>query len=135
MDMKKTKTTSSSSSPSSLDHLFGPKGSTSATSASSCSTILDSIFPPPVARKKGNHTGHEAQSSISQTTDERSIHETREASYYSSSIYYGGQQHYSPPRTDGSSISPSHPHKETDDRTDDTNATSRGNWWKGSLYY
>ncbi|KAF8097217.1 hypothetical protein N665_0293s0065 [Sinapis alba] len=135
MDFKKTKAApSSSSSPSSFDHLFGPKGSAS---ASSCSTILDSIFPPPLASKKGNHTAHESQSIISQTTDERSIRETREASYFSSSIYYGGQQHYSPPRTDGSSISPSHHPKETDhDRTDTTTASaSRGNWWKGSLYY
>ncbi|CAH8349977.1 unnamed protein product [Eruca vesicaria subsp. sativa] len=84
-----------------------------------------------VASNKVNHTAHGVQSSISQTTDERSIHESREASYYSSSIYYGGQQHYSPPRTDGISTSPSHHNKETDD----TNATSRGNWWKGLYLY
>ncbi|XP_013618929.1 PREDICTED: uncharacterized protein LOC106325431 isoform X2 [Brassica oleracea var. oleracea] len=49
MDIKKTKAPSSSSSPSSFDHLFGPRGSAaSASSASSCSTILDSIFPPPM---------------------------------------------------------------------------------------
>ncbi|XP_010423401.1 PREDICTED: uncharacterized protein LOC104708516 [Camelina sativa] len=133
--VKKTKAGSSSSSSStSFDHLFGPKGS--ASSASSCSTILDSIFPPPVARKKGSHTAPESQGSISQPTDERSSHEKREASYFSSSIYYGGQQHYSPPRTDGSaSTSPSHESKETDNRTDPTPSTSRGNWWKGSLYY
>ncbi|VYS66006.1 unnamed protein product [Arabidopsis thaliana] len=128
MDIKKTKAASSSHS-SSFDNLFGPKGSAS---ASSCSTILDSIFPPPVARKKGSHTAPEVQGNISQATDERSSHEKRESSYYSSSIYYGGQQHYSPPRTDGSSTSPSHQPKETNDRTDITTSTSRGNWWKGT---
>ncbi|KAL1196981.1 hypothetical protein V5N11_024778 [Cardamine amara subsp. amara] len=133
MDIKKTKAPSSSSSSSSFDHLFGPKGS--ASSASSCSTILDSIFPPPVAKKKGKHTGAEVQGSISQATYERGNHEKREASYFSSSIYYGGQQHYSPPRTHGPSTSPSHQPNETDDRTDTTTSTSRGNWWKGSLYY
>lgn len=52
--------------------------------------------------------------------------------HYSSSIYYGGQDIYSQPNN------AQNPNlttfcKETGD--DDKGAVSRGNWWKGSLYY
>ncbi|KAK8660375.1 hypothetical protein V6N13_051301 [Hibiscus sabdariffa] len=56
--------------------------------------------------------------------------ETVEPSYLSSSIYYGGQENYSPFN------------KATIKKEDDPNGNnssgdgaSRGNWWQGSLYY
>ncbi|KAL3622843.1 hypothetical protein CASFOL_031920 [Castilleja foliolosa] len=49
--------------------------------------------------------------------------------HYSSSIYYGGQDVYSQPQA---------AHNPTfckDVEEDDSGSASRGNWWKGSLYY
>ncbi|KAK4756056.1 hypothetical protein SAY87_009813 [Trapa incisa] len=68
-------------------------------------------------------------------------HEISEPSYLSSSIYYGGQENYSP-RTP-TSDQPQHMFQfkkyERDDDEDsngsNSESASRGNWWKGSLYY
>ncbi|KAM1054035.1 hypothetical protein FF1_001476 [Malus domestica] len=51
----------------------------------------------------------------------------------SSSIYYGGQENYSP-RT-GTTESHQHHTSKKDGSEDDANSASRGNWWQGSLYY
>ncbi|GAV56834.1 hypothetical protein CFOL_v3_00376 [Cephalotus follicularis] len=65
--------------------------------------------------------------------------ETVEPCYLSSSIYYGGQENYSP--TTRSTESPHiNQHKTDDGKEDDpngsnSNSASRGNWWQGSLYY
>eukprot|EP00258_Populus_trichocarpa_P050261 XP_024466280.1 uncharacterized protein LOC7490361 isoform X1 [Populus trichocarpa] len=62
--------------------------------------------------------------------------ETPEPCYLSSSIYYGGQENYSP-RTKNSEYQ--HVFKKDDEQENpngnDPNSASRGNWWQGSLYY
>lgn len=62
--------------------------------------------------------------------------ETPEPCYLSSSIYYGGQENYSP-RTKNSEYQ--HVFKKDDEHENpngnDPNSASRGNWWQGSLYY
>ncbi|KAL2539929.1 Uncharacterized protein Adt_00907 [Abeliophyllum distichum] len=52
---------------------------------------------------------------------------TVEPCYYNSSIYYGAQQIYSPANQN---IIPQH-----NTFNKDGDCASRGNWWKGSLYY
>ncbi|KAF9676879.1 hypothetical protein SADUNF_Sadunf08G0049300 [Salix dunnii] len=101
---------------SSFDHLFGPKDSSSSSSTSS--GIFGSIFPPPskvpAGRDSGitgNHVGNEKYVNPDNATPkakgERSgisgkgqssayQNETPEPCNFSSSIYYGGQENYSP---------------------------------------
>ncbi|KAK6929414.1 hypothetical protein RJ641_005619 [Dillenia turbinata] len=55
--------------------------------------------------------------------------DTAESCYFSSSIYYGGQEVYSP----NSRKAESRPIFNKDGEDDDS--ASRGNWWQGSLYY
>ncbi|KAL2940444.1 26 kDa periplasmic immunogenic protein [Bienertia sinuspersici] len=50
--------------------------------------------------------------------------------YYTSSIYYGGQDEVYSPTT-----RPSESHFKKSEQDDDPNSASRGNWWQGSLYY
>ncbi|GMI69719.1 hypothetical protein like AT2G39855 [Hibiscus trionum] len=164
MENKRQVSGSSSSSSSSLDHIFGPKVSSS--SPSSSTGLFGTIFPPPSVvlgvgrdsthsgiRGSWNYQGlahhdrygipdqttdySKGQSSGTRTKDKTSSiyhNETVEPCYLSSSIYYGGQENYSP-RTD----SPQYFKKDGGD--DDPNGNnssggaSRGNWWKGSLYY
>ncbi|KAL6327028.1 hypothetical protein AAG906_013505 [Vitis piasezkii] len=64
--------------------------------------------------------------------------ETVEPCYFSSSIYYGGQEVYSP----NARNTESHPivtikkdGGEDDLNGSNSNSASRGNWWQGSLYY
>ncbi|KAB1217802.1 hypothetical protein CJ030_MR3G014788 [Morella rubra] len=60
--------------------------------------------------------------------------ETTEPCYFSSSIYYGGQENYSP-RT-RSTESPQILKKDEgddDSNGNNSNSTSRGNWWKGMI--
>ncbi|CAI9091585.1 OLC1v1026654C3 [Oldenlandia corymbosa var. corymbosa] len=62
--------------------------------------------------------------------------ESTEPCYFSSSIYYGGQEVYSPA---GQTTNPP-PNFKKDGGDDDPNgnnssSASRGNWWQGSLYY
>ncbi|KAA8539665.1 hypothetical protein F0562_026356 [Nyssa sinensis] len=55
---------------------------------------------------------------------------------FSSSIYYGGQEVYSP---SSQTTGPQHTSKkdwgEDDPNGSNSNSASRGNWWQGSLYY
>ncbi|XP_022745363.1 suppressor protein SRP40-like isoform X2 [Durio zibethinus] len=154
---------SSSSSSVSLDHLFGPKDSSS--SSSSTSGIFDTIFPPPstVLGRDSSHSGmmgswnnqglphHGKYGNPDHTTDSKgqssgttnkdkssSVYhnETVEPCNLSSSIYYGGQENYSPRKKTTES-----PHYFKKDGGDDdpngnnSGGASRGNWWQGSLYY
>ncbi|GAB4827523.1 hypothetical protein Ancab_034406 [Ancistrocladus abbreviatus] len=140
---------SSSSSSSIAVELFGPKDA----SSSSSSSIFGSVFgPPPTVKGRyssnlhaGNQTGN-AKHGISahntytkgQSTKENSSYyqqETVGPCYFSSSIYYGGQEVYSPATC--TTDSPSFKKDEQDDDLDGGNAhsASRGNWWQGSLYY
>lgn len=50
---------------------------------------------------------------------------------FSSSIYYGGQEVYSPTTRPNDS----HLAFKKDEKDDDPDSASRGNWWQGSLYY
>ncbi|OAY46171.1 uncharacterized protein LOC110619534 [Manihot esculenta] len=136
---------------SSFDHIFGPRGS-----SSSSSSLFGSIFSSSSTglgrdssgimgnqggnSKYGNNPDNSSQSnkggSIGKDTSCVYENETPEPCYFSSSIYYGGQENYSP-RTKNSE---SHHILKKDDKTDDpngnnSNSASRGNWWQGSLYY
>lgn len=138
---------------SSFDHLFGPKDSSSSSPASS--GIFESIFPHPSKVPAGkdsgimeNHGGrgkyanrdNVAQKAKGEGSGKgKSLvfqNETPEPCYLSSSIYYGGQENYSP-RTKNSEYQ--HVFKKDDEKEDpngnDPNSASRGNWWQGSLYY
>ncbi|KAB2010894.1 hypothetical protein ERO13_D10G238356v2 [Gossypium hirsutum] len=134
----KSQVNGSSSSSSSLHHLFSPKDSPS---LSSTSEILGSIFPPPppVQGKDSIHSDHttdgKGQSNGTTNNDKSSsiYHtETMEPCYLSSSIYYGGQEYYSPKQQ--TTDAPLYFRKEGEE--DDpiginSNGASRGNWWQG----
>ncbi|KAI9102124.1 hypothetical protein K1719_023634 [Acacia pycnantha] len=112
-----------------LDQLFGPKDS---------SAVLGSIFPPSSTTVGGKDSRMQdvgcknkgTQGNQSKQGDQK---ETVESNYYSSSIYYGGQENYSqrgPTTTfkkDGVD--------DGDANGNSSNSASRGNWWQGSLYY
>ncbi|CAI9273563.1 unnamed protein product [Lactuca saligna] len=156
MDQRKQQSRGSSSSSSSFtENLFGPKDPSAATS----SGLFSSVFGPSStglgkdsshstntgASKKqefggpygiGKHStpDHKTQRCIGEK-DGNPIYqnETAEPSYLSSSIYYGGQEVYSP------NSQPCRPHhtfkKDGGDEDPNNNTASRGNWWQGSLYY
>ncbi|PKI46619.1 hypothetical protein CRG98_032961 [Punica granatum] len=137
--------------------------SSSSSSSSSYSTgsTFGSIFPPPSAvlgrdsspsgaftgysrsqdlgnqfgiwNNYGDHQGQvfKGESKGRSSTTSYNQQETAEPCYMSSSIYYGGQENYSP-RTQASESQ--HTLKK-DGEDDDSGSASRGNWWRGSLYY
>ncbi|XP_044480154.1 uncharacterized protein LOC123206929 [Mangifera indica] len=141
--------TGNSSSSRKFDHLFGSKNSSSSTTG-----IFGSIFPPPPTTGSGKESSHsgimgslkekavssKAENSIFSGKEKNSIYqnETAEPCYFSSSIYYGGQENYSP-RTKSTTESPHVQFKkdrgEDDPDGNNANSASRGNWWQGSLYY
>ncbi|KAG6670184.1 uncharacterized protein LOC122291621 [Carya illinoinensis] len=151
--MENKKQTGASSSSMTLDHLFGPKNP-----SSSSSGLFGSIFPPPStvlgrdsSRNQGGSGKYGTPDIITQSSSKgESVgsnyrekgsnyqNETVEPCYFSSSIYYGGQENYSP--ITRSTESP-HMFKDKKDGGDDDsngsnpNSASRGNWWQGSLYY
>ncbi|XP_020210669.1 uncharacterized protein LOC109795543 [Cajanus cajan] len=138
----------SSSSTMNFDHLFGPRDSSSSTSSSS--TLFGSIFPPPssvggresrlqeVGSKNFGASG--TQSNKGENSSRKNTNYQNEtvepSSYFSSSIYYGGQENYSPTSR---TTQPHHVFKKDKDDGDsngnDSNSAARGNWWQGSLYY
>ncbi|KAJ6429214.1 hypothetical protein OIU84_020776 [Salix udensis] len=141
---------------SSFDHLFGPKDPSSSSSTSS--GIFGSIFPPPskvpAGRDSGitgNHAGNEKHVNPDNATpkakgESRGIsgkgqssvyqNETPEPCNFSSSIYYGGQENYSPRTKNSESQHVFKKDYEKDDPNgNDPDSASRGNWWQGSLYY
>ncbi|XP_062157262.1 uncharacterized protein LOC133864848 [Alnus glutinosa] len=156
--MENKKQVGGSSSSMTFDHLFGPKDPSSASSSSSTG-LFGSIFPPPSTvpgRDYSHNQGGSAKygnpdvisTQISKGTERTGTrtgelkgsniyqNETMEPCCFSSSIYYGGQENYSP-RTRSSESD--HILKK-DGRDDDSNGSnpnsaSRGNWWQGSLYY
>ncbi|XAR71976.1 hypothetical protein NMG60_11018443 [Bertholletia excelsa] len=146
----------SSSSSSLTLELFGPKEPSS--SSSSSSGLFGSVFGPPstgLGRDSSHHGRPDLRSQYGNVNhgisdmghrgkgeggskDKSSIYqsETVEPCYLSSSIYYGGQEVYSPP----SKPNPSQHVFNKDGGEDDSNgnnlhSASRGNWWQGSLYY
>ncbi|AES99480.2 hypothetical protein MtrunA17_Chr5g0436131 [Medicago truncatula] len=145
---KKQAWSSSSSSTVKFDQLFGPKDPSSASSSS----LFGSIFPPPptpsvegrgsrtqeVGSKNLGATGTTPSDGISynKNTCTNYQNETMEPSYYSSSIYYGGQENYSPRNR---TTEPHHVFKKDKNHGDhngnNSSSASRGDWWEGSLYY
>ncbi|PON56530.1 hypothetical protein PanWU01x14_180980 [Parasponia andersonii] len=139
---------------SSLDHLFGPKDVSSSTS--STTGLFGTIFPLPSAvlgkekkRDLANQVGsgkNEKSENVAQSrkgessgvTSKDSIYQnyqTAEPCYFSSSIYYGGQENYSP-RTSTTHES-QHIFKkdgsEDDSNGNNSNSALRGNWWQGKI--
>lgn len=141
---------SSSSSSLTLD-LFGPKTNSS---SSSNNDLFGSVFPPqstapgrsfgqsgPIgsSRKqdKVNQVGSPKQGAADNySRNSNSQNNGTEPCYFNSSIYYGGQQVYSPNNPAADSL-PIFTKDGGDDDANGTNsnAASRGNWWQGSLYY
>ncbi|GMH04245.1 hypothetical protein Nepgr_006084 [Nepenthes gracilis] len=136
-----------SSSSSIAMELFGPKESSSSSSSNS---IFGSVFGLPPTGKgrdsatagKPYSTGHVSHGSLGNSapnSNERSCYyqqETVGPCNLSSSIYYGGQDVYSPSTCTPDS-QPTFKRDEQDDDPDGRNlhSASRGNWWQGSLYY
>ncbi|KAJ0771866.1 hypothetical protein HanPI659440_Chr07g0273951 [Helianthus annuus] len=150
MDHKKQQSTGSSSSSSFTENLFGPKDVSSASS----SGLFSSVFGPS-STGLGRHPSHSNNTGLSKNQEfggpygsgkpstqdykaQRSTgpdyrNETAEPSYLSSSIYYGGQEVYSP---NTQTTRPPHTVKKDGGDTDPNGSSaSRGNWWQGSLYY
>jgi len=127
--------------------LFGPKDSSQ---SSSSTGLFGSVFGPPSTGLGRNsaHSGtikHDIGSqygnpkySTTEYMSQRGKGETVvEPCCFSSSIYYGAQEVYSP---NAHSSSASQHTSKKDDGNDDpngnsSNSASRGNWWQGSLYY
>ncbi|KAK4436583.1 hypothetical protein Salat_0822000 [Sesamum alatum] len=148
--MEKAKTVGGTSSSFTMD-LFGPKESSSSTA------FFGSIFGPPTSSMVGGRDtsgpefGHNYYGNAKNGTDygtqkfnnpmkkdknPNSYENGRvEPCYYNSSIYYGGQEVYSPTTQN---ITPPHNFKKDggeDPNESNSSCASRGNWWQGSLYY
>ncbi|KVI09883.1 uncharacterized protein LOC112522485 [Cynara cardunculus var. scolymus] len=139
------------------ENLFGPKDSpsTSTSTSSSSSGLFSSVFGPSSTGlgRDSSHSKNTGSSKKQEYGNGRHSapdyktqrgngekqgnpiyqNETVEPSYLSSSIYYGGQEVYSP---NHQTSRPHHTFKK-DGGDDDPNGSSasRGNWWQGSLYY
>ncbi|OIW16165.1 hypothetical protein TanjilG_18880 [Lupinus angustifolius] len=130
-----------------FDYLFGPKKSSSTLSSSS--TLFGSIFPPSSyvggrdwRKQEGKNYGasgtHSSKDESSGRISKKSTsnnyeNEAVEPSYFSSSIYYGGQENYFP-----RSRTITEPHhvfskkgEDDDPNGKDSSTASRGNWWEG----
>ncbi|XP_027160642.1 uncharacterized protein LOC113761732 [Coffea eugenioides] len=153
--MEKGKQVGSSSSSFTMD-LFGPKEPSK--SSSSSTGLFGSVFGPSSTGlgKDSAHSGRKQdfgsqygtarngtsdyinQKSRADTKEKSSIYqsETSEPCYFSSSIYYGGQEVYSPTGQNTNSQHVFRRDGEDDDSNDNNpSSASRGNWWQGSLYY
>ncbi|KAL8192963.1 hypothetical protein R6Q57_027411 [Mikania cordata] len=136
------------------ENLFGPKDASSTSSAGHFSSVFgpsstglgrDSSHSknrgPPNKQEFGGPYGT-TKSSIQDYKTQRILsekdgnpvyqNETAEPSYLCSSIYYGGQEVYSP---NGQTNRPQHTIKK-DGGDDDPNgrSASRGNWWQGNCF-
>ncbi|XP_057523094.1 uncharacterized serine-rich protein C215.13-like [Amaranthus tricolor] len=130
---------------SSIADLFSPKPSASShphssSSSSSSSSIFGSVFGPSSMGRGRDSTNANITRQYA-TSGQESHWESGMNSYYqqqtvdqpcnfSNSIYYGGQEVYSPTTRSNEY----HVFKK-DEQDDDPNSASRGNWWQGSLYY
>ncbi|CAL0307616.1 unnamed protein product [Lupinus luteus] len=139
----------SSSSTMNFDYLFGPHKSSSTLSSSN--TLFGSIFPRSSCvverdwrmqnlwyknygasgthNSKGESTGRISNKSSSNNYENEGV----EPSYFSSSIYYGGQENYFP--TSRTITEPHHVFNKKGEDGDpngkDSSTASRGNWWEG----
>ncbi|MFS7958010.1 hypothetical protein Hanom_Chr07g00673201 [Helianthus anomalus] len=149
MDHKKQQSSGSSSSSSFTENLFGPKDVSSASS----SGLFSSVFGPS-STGLGRHPSHSNNAGLSKNQEfggpygsgkpstqdyktQRSTgpdyrNEPAEPSYLSSSIYYGGQEDYSP---NAQTTRPPHTVKKDGGDTDPNGSSaSRGNWWQGKNF-
>lgn len=155
--MENRKQVGSSSSSFTVD-LFGPKDSSP---PSSSTGIFGSVFGPSStglgrdsahskyagsSRKQdsasqygtGKHgtTEYKTQRSKGESGSKYQNETVEQPCYLSSSIYYGGQEVYSP---HSHSTNSHHTFKkdggDEDQNGNNPNGASRGNWWQGSLYY
>ncbi|KAD5962138.1 hypothetical protein E3N88_13611 [Mikania micrantha] len=139
------------------ENLFGPKDASSSSSSSSASSSLFSSVFGPSSTGLGRDASHSKNTGSSSKTQEfggsygsgksstpdcraqRSMgvkdgnsiyqNETAEPSYLSSSIYYGGQEVYSP---NTETTRPRHTFKKDEgDNDPNGSSASRGNWWQG----
>ncbi|KAF5790322.1 hypothetical protein HanXRQr2_Chr09g0381811 [Helianthus annuus] len=112
--------------------LFGPKDG-----RASSSGHFGSVFGP--SSMGLGHTGSSNKQNFGNPKQSRTdcktqkITETAEPSYYSSSIYYGGQDVY--PQTSNNNCSQRPVHRGGGVEDPNGSSASRGNWWQGSLYY
>ncbi|XP_022145691.1 uncharacterized protein LOC111015084 [Momordica charantia] len=93
----------------------------------------------PVVSAESNSKSKETKSQNTSSREASSFNQEQIAHpcHLSSSIYYGGQDVYPHPHNTqnpatglNSSIK-----KDGEEDDDDSGGASRGNWWKGSLYY
>ncbi|XP_020207621.1 uncharacterized protein LOC109792614 isoform X1 [Cajanus cajan] len=127
---------------------------------SSASGIFESMFSPPSkvlgreslrsevsdkttsdgwSSKVGTYDYYKGSDGETQSTEHKdmsSIYQEQRVQpcHLSSSIYYGGQDIYSRPKSTQDSGLNSLQYKK-DGVEDDSGSASRGNWWQGSLYY
>ncbi|XP_021732371.1 uncharacterized protein LOC110699188 [Chenopodium quinoa] len=130
---------SSSSASSTIADLFGPNPS----SATSSSSLFNSVFGPPSmggGRDSTHHVGNAKHSfpdngaPVSKAESSKySYYQQKKVDqpcYYTSSIYYGGQDEVYSPTTRPDESLTNDPGVEEDPKS-----ALRGNWWQGSAYY
>ncbi|KAH9603104.1 hypothetical protein KSS87_001180 [Heliosperma pusillum] len=129
---KKGGSSSSSNASSYMTELFGPNPSSHSSSGSS-SSIFGTVFGPPSTggRRDGQASnikhgapgyGGKGENSKNSYYQQETI---EQPCNYSNSIYYGGQEVYSPTTRNTDSH---HTFKKDDQQDDDPNSASRGNW-------
>ncbi|KAL9274364.1 hypothetical protein AKJ16_DCAP20607 [Drosera capensis] len=145
MEKSKKGSSKSSSSSSIATELFGQKEA-----SSSSGSLFGSVFDSPATTGKGRsslqgnsyseyRTGNsknERPDNVGQSKEQASYYqqETVGSCYFSSSIYYGGQEVYAP-STCKADTNPSFKKDKRDDDDQDggnPNDAARGNWWQGS---
>ncbi|XP_057778063.1 uncharacterized protein LOC130996777 isoform X1 [Salvia miltiorrhiza] len=121
--------------------LFGAKDKDSS-AASSSSGIFGSLFPPPPKVVGGEwHYYSETEKKIPKADrngeDQKAKEEQQQQPFhYSSSIYYGAQDVYSPPKTEAEAeAEAAQTTFNKDNGQDDSTTASRGNWWQGINIY
>ncbi|XP_057789145.1 uncharacterized protein LOC131006010 [Salvia miltiorrhiza] len=153
---KQVGSSSSSPPPSFAVDLFGPKDSSS-NSPNSTAGYFGSIFGPQTSMVPGrdpspkdyayaygnakqetatdykNVKGNPVKKGVNSSYDEngRSI----EPCYYNSSIYYGGQEIYSPTSQNNPPQNFKKDGGNAEQNESNSSCAPRGNWWQGSLYY
>ncbi|KAM1012981.1 hypothetical protein TB2_042990 [Malus domestica] len=102
----------------------------------------DSIFPPVPSTGVGKERGRTLEIKLGENKTSKASNmyqnEAADPCNLSSSIYYGGQENYSP-RTGTTESHQQHTSKkdgsEDDTNGNNANSASRGNWWESPLYY
>lgn len=144
MENKRQVSGVNSSSTSSLTmDLFGPKDSSSSPS----SGLFGSVFGPQSTglQRNASHTGPSKKQDLGNQyvngkhgNSGNTAHNQNKSSkpcYFSSSIYYGGQEVYSPNGYTTSQHIFKKDGGDDDEYGSKSSSASRGNWWQGSLYY